>query len=129
MSLIQMISIGLIAAILITLLKPYQPTIALVLLIITTVFMFYYILIPLGEMINLLRSLANRFRLEFTYLETVFQIIGIAYLTELGSQLTKDAGLHSIATNIELIGKVSMLFVSVPILTAVIETIIHFIPY
>lgn len=129
MPIAQIILIGLVATLLITLLKPYQPTIAFVLLILTTVFLFYFILVPLGEMIELLRSLGDRFRLEFTYLETVFQIIGIAYLTELGAQLTKDAGLNSIATKIELIGKVSILFVSVPVLMAVIETIIHFIPY
>ncbi|WP_440895825.1 stage III sporulation protein AD [Amphibacillus sp. Q70] len=129
MPIAQIILIGLIATLLITLLKPYQPTIAFVLLILTTVFLFYFILVPLGEMIALLRSLGDRFRLEFTYLDTVFQIIGIAYLTELGAQLTKDAGLNSIATKIELIGKISILFVSVPVLMAVIETIIHFIPY
>jgi len=129
MPIIQIILIGLIAAVLIILLKPYQPTIAFLLLMVTTIFLFYFILVPLGEIIELLRSLSDRFRLEFTYLDTVFQIIGIAYLTELGSQLTKDVGLGSIATKIELIGKISIIFVSVPILTAVIELIIHFIPY
>ncbi|MBU5594795.1 stage III sporulation protein AD [Amphibacillus sp. MSJ-3] len=129
MPIAQIILIGISATLLITLLKPYQPTIAFVLLILTTVFLFYFILMPLGEMINLLRSLGDRFRLDFIYLETIFQIIGISYLTELGAQLTKDAGLNSIASKIELVGKVSILFVSLPILMAIIETIIHLIPY
>lgn len=129
MPIAQIILIGISATLLITLLKPYQPTIAFVLLILTTVFLFYFILMPLGEMITLLRSLGDRFRLDFIYLETIFQIIGISYLTELGAQLTKDAGLNSIASKIELVGKVSILFVSLPILMAIIETIIHLIPY
>lgn len=129
MSLIQIILFGIVATMLITLIKSYQPTFALILLIVTSLFLFYFILIPLGEIINLIRSLFNRFRLDSVYLETVFQIIGIAYLTELGSQLTKDAGLNSIASRIELVGKISILFVSVPVLTAIIETIIHLIPY
>lgn len=129
MSLVQIILFGVIATMLITLIKSYQPTFALILLGVTSLFLFYFILIPLGEVIDLIRSLFNRFRLESIYLETVFQIIGIAYLTELGSQLTKDAGLNSIASRIELVGKISILFVSVPVLTAIIETIIHLIPY
>lgn len=129
MSLVQIILFGVIATMLITLIKSYQPTFALILLVVTSLFLFYFILIPLGEVIDLIRSLFNRFRLESIYLETVFQIIGIAYLTELGSQLTKDAGLNSIASRIELVGKISILFVSVPVLTAIIETIIHLIPY
>lgn len=129
MSLVQIILFGIIATMLITLIKSYQPTFALILLVVTSLFLFYFILIPLGEIIDLIRSLFNRFRLDSIYLETVFQIIGIAYLTELGSQLTKDAGLNSIASRIELVGKISILFVSVPVLTAIIETIIHLIPY
>lgn len=129
MSLVQIILFGIVATLLITLIKSYQPTFALILLVVTSLFLFYFILIPLGEIIDLIRSLFNRFRLDSIYLETVFQIIGIAYLTELGSQLTKDAGLNSIASRIELVGKISILFVSVPVLTAIIETIIHLIPY
>lgn len=129
MSLVQIILFSIIATMLITLIKSYQPTFALILLVVTSLFLFYFILIPLGEIIELIRSLFSRFRLDSIYLETVFQIIGIAYLTELGSQLTKDAGLNSIASRIELVGKISILFVSVPVLTAIIETIIHLIPY
>jgi len=129
MSIVQIILIGVISTLLITLLKSYQPTFAFLILIVTTLFMFYYILEPLGEIIALIQSLFNRFRLESNYLETVFQIVGIAYLTELGSQLTKDAGLNSIASKIELVGKISILYVSVPVLTAIIETIIHLMPH
>lgn len=129
MSLVQIILIGIVATMLITLIRSYQPTFALILLIVTSLFLFYFILIPLGEIIDLIRTLFNRFRLDTIYLETVFQVIGIAYLTELGSQLTKDAGLNSIASKIELVGKISIVFVSIPVLTAIIETIIHLIPY
>lgn len=128
MPIVQIILIAVASTMLITLVKSYQPTFALLLLIVTTLFLFYFILVPLGEMVDLIRSLFHRFRLESVYLETVFQIMGIAYLTELGAQLTKDAGLNSIASKIELIGKISILYVAIPVLTAIIETIIHLMP-
>ncbi|NMA90306.1 MAG: stage III sporulation protein AD [Amphibacillus sp.] len=128
MQLIQVILIGVVTTLLITLIKSYQPTFALVLVMITSLFLFYFIIVPLGEIIDLMRSLFSRFRIDSLYLETVFQIVGIAYLTELGSQLTKDAGLNSISSKIELVGKISIIFVSIPILTAIIETIIHLLP-
>lgn len=128
MPIVQVILIAVASTMLITLVKSYQPTFALLLLIVTTLFLFYFILVPLGEMVDLIRSLFHRFRLESVYLETVFQIMGIAYLTELGAQLTKDAGLNSIASKIELIGKISILYVAIPVLTAIIETIIHLMP-
>src|SRR5690625_2631735 len=129
MSIIQIILIGVISTLLIYLFISYLPTFAFLILIVTTLFIFFYIFEPLCEIIVLIQSLFNRFLLESNYLETLFQIVGIAYLTELGSQLTKDAGLNSIASKIELVGKISILYVSVPVLTAIIETIIHLMPH
>ncbi|WP_067836833.1 stage III sporulation protein AD [Amphibacillus sediminis] len=128
MLIVQIILIGVIASLLITLLKSYQPTIALVIMIATTCLLFFFVLEPLKEIVNVIQSMAGQYQLDIVHLETMFQIIGIAYLTELGAQLTRDAGLSAIASKIELVGKVFILIVSVPVLTAVIEAIIRFIP-
>lgn len=62
------------------------------------------------------------------YLETILKIIGIAYIAELGASLTKEAGLSSVAKNIELAGKIFIILLAVPIISAVIEAIINFLP-
>jgi len=49
-------------------------------------------------------------------------------LAEIGASLTKEAGLTSVAKNIELAGKIFILLLAVPIITAVVEAIIGFIP-
>ena len=91
-----------------------------------TLFLFYFIISRLGEIIDLMRSLFSRFRIDSLYLETVFQIVGIAYLTEL-DPTTKDAILNSISSKIELVGNINYICI-IPILTAIIETIIHLLP-
>ena len=48
------------------------------------------------------------------YLETILKIIGIAYITELGANITRDAGLNSIAAKIELAGKIFILLPADP---------------
>lgn len=61
-------------------------------------------------------------------METILKIIGIAYIAELGANLTKEAGLSAVAKNIELAGKVFIILLAVPIITAVVEAILNFLP-
>ncbi|SDB99991.1 stage III sporulation protein AD [Pelagirhabdus alkalitolerans] len=128
MIVVQIVMMAIVGSILILLIKPYQPTIAFVLILLTSSLLFYYMLIPIQEMIQLLRSLTARFDFDFIYLDTIFQMVGIAYVSELGAHLTRDIGLESIAYKIELVGKLFILFISIPILMTVIETILYFIP-
>lgn len=61
-------------------------------------------------------------------METILKIIGISYIAELGASISKDAGLQSVASYIELAGKIFILLLAVPIITAVIEAILGFLP-
>lgn len=62
-----------------------------------------------------------------TYFNILFRIIGITYISEFASSLCKDAGHASIAGQIELVGKLSILTVSMPILLALLDTINEFL--
>ena len=50
------------------------------------------------------------------YCQTHLKNIGIAYIAEFAAQITKDAGLGSIAAKIELSGKIFILAMAIPIL-------------
>ena len=52
----------------------------------------------------------------------------MAYITEFGSQICKDMGENSIASKIELGGKVIIMILGLPILTALTETILEILP-
>jgi stage III sporulation protein AD len=55
-------------------------------------------------------------------------MVGIAYLTELGAQLIRDTGQESLALKVELAGKILILYLTIPILTNVINKIVSFFP-
>ncbi len=57
------------------------------------------------------------------YLSILLKVIGITYICEFSAGICKDAGFHSIADQIEMLGKLSVLFAGLPILFAVIEQI------
>lgn len=58
-----------------------------------------------------------------TYLGTLLKVVGITYLCEFAAGVCKDAGYSSISGQIEVFGKLTVLFAGMPILFAVIEYI------
>lgn len=62
-----------------------------------------------------------------TYIIILIKIIGITYTAEFASNLCKDAGHGAISNQIELVGKLTILSISMPILMALLETINEFL--
>ncbi len=61
------------------------------------------------------------------YLTTLLKILGISYVGQFSAGLCKDAGYSSIAGQIELFCKLSIMVVSMPILMVLLETIGEFL--
>lgn len=60
------------------------------------------------------------------YLGTLLKIVGITYICEFSAGICKDAGFSSVAGQIEVLGKLTVMFAGLPILLAVIEQIQSF---
>lgn len=128
MDMIQLISLAMITSLLYLLLKEMVPSFAFAVMMITAIYILFVILSEMVHVLQLLRNLANKVAIQSIYLDTIIKIIGIAYVTELGANVTKDAGLSSVSTKIELAGKVFILLLAIPIIEAVMEVILQFAP-
>ena len=56
-----------------------------------------------------------------SYLAILLKVIGITYICEFSAGICKDAGYGTVAEQIEVLGKLSVMFAGLPILFAVIE--------
>lgn len=128
MDIIQVVSLGLVATILIILLQEQKSSVAFLLLLFTVIVIFLTVLDQLTYVFTLLSYMADQAQVEPMYFKTILKIIGIAYIAEFGAQLIRDAGLNALASKVELAGKLFILMLAIPIVTAVIETILQFIP-
>lgn len=128
MEIVQLVVIGIIASLLYLILQEFGAPIGFLIILVTSILIFSVVIRHINGVFELIHNLGERASIEGMYIKTILKIIGIAYLTELGSSLTKDAGLSSIATKIELAGKVFILVISIPIITALLEAIINFLP-
>ena len=74
-----------------------------------------------------LQNLQRYFNAYGSYVKLLIKIIGITYLAEISSDLCKDAGANALASQIELFGKLSILVLCMPVMTALLETINYFL--
>lgn len=128
MDIIQIVVLGIVASILYIILKDVNASFAFILLVITGIIIFMAVIKQIGAIFHLIETLGEKANIDGMYMETILKIIGIAYIAELGASLTKDAGLGSVATKIELAGKIFILLLAIPIITTVIEAILSFLP-
>ncbi len=128
LEIIQIVAISIIAVILAVVIRQYRPEIALQISVATGLLIFFLVIFKLASVLEELRSFTQRINIDMAYISTIFRIVGIAYIAEFGAQVCKDAGENSIASKIELAGKVIILVLAVPILMALMELIIQIIP-
>lgn len=57
------------------------------------------------------------------YLGILLKVVGITYICEFSAGICKDAGFSSVSDQIEILGKLSVMFAGLPILFAVVEQI------
>lgn len=62
-----------------------------------------------------------------SYLTILLKVIGITYICEFSAGICRDAGYQAVAGQIEVLGKLSVMFAGLPILFAVIDQIQNFL--
>lgn len=120
--------LALIATVLILVIKEQKPMFAFLIAAATGIVIFMLLIGKIGSVIDVLKRLAENSGMESVYLKTVLKIIGIAYIAEFGAQIVRDAGQESIASKIELAGKVLILVLAIPIIGIIIETVMKLMP-
>lgn len=126
---IRIIGIGLLALIIIVILKQYKPEFAIYVSMIAGVLILVLAIQKLTGIINLLQSLANKTYINKSFLSILLKITGIAFITEFAVSICSDAGEKAIASKIEIGSKVIIIAMSIPIITSLLELVIEILPW
>ena len=128
MDIIKIVGIGLIALIIIIIIKQYRPEFALYVSLMAGVLIIVFILDKMGAIIELLTNLSNKTAINNEFLVLLIKITGIAFLTEFAVSICKDSGETAVANKVDLGGKVIIISMSIPIIASLLETIIRILP-
>jgi len=103
--------------------KTSRPEIGIYIGIAVSLLLFAFSVEGVSAILGRLQLLQSYMGENGSYLVFLLKAVGITYVCELCASICKDAGYGSISGQIELFGKLSVLMMGIPILTAVIENI------
>lgn len=120
---VKIVAISLICACIILYLKSINSELTILATIgagiIITTFLINYI----NEAFALINKVAELTGIDKNMYSLIFKITSIGYLVEFGASTLNDFGLNSLACKLEMIGKIAIFSVSIPIFYAIINVL------
>lgn len=80
----------------------------------------------LEVILDAMERMRGYIRVDSAYLGTLLKMIGITYVAEFASGICRDAGYGALGNQIQTLGKLSVLGVSMPVFLALFETLERF---
>lgn len=125
MDILKVIGFILISLFLYLLFKDKRSDLSVLILLVSGVMVFIYSIGQINEIITFLKNIAEKAEIDGLYLGVILKIIGIAYISSFCSEICKDSGASSLASKVELSGKLFILILAIPILMAVLNSILE----
>lgn len=125
---IKIIGIGLVALVIIVILRQYRPEYAIYISMIAGILILFLAVDKISGIVNLLQSISDKTYINKNFLNILIKITGIAFLTEFAVSVCSDAGEKAIASKIEIGSKVVIITMSIPIITSLLELIVEILP-
>ena len=88
---------------------------------------FISVLGRLGTIVEAMKGIGRFIRLDQAYIGTLIKMLGITYVAEFSAGICKDAGYQTIASQIEIFGKLAVMLLSLPILMTLLNTVREFL--
>ena len=78
-------------------------------------------------MLDTVKEIGSFLQIEGSYLGVLLKMLGITYVAEFASNICKDSGCQTIAAQIQLFGKITVLALGMPVLLTLLRTIEAFL--
>lgn len=128
MDIVKIIGVGFVALIIIVILKQYKPEFSMYVSILAGAVIIFMSISKITSIVKLLTNLSQKAGINAEYLTILLKITGIAILTEFAVSICKDSGESAIASKIDFGGKVIVISMSIPIISALLELILKIMP-
>ena len=122
-----MAGIGIVTVLIAGQLKVLKSEYSLYLSVAVMLLIFFYSAGRLGGILSVMEQIQTYFPVNEIYVRTLLKIVGVSYIAEFASHVCRDAGYGAVGSQIEIFGKLTVLAVSMPILTALLETLNDFL--
>lgn len=109
----------------ISVLKEIKPEFTVLISTVFGVVIIFSLYSPIKEIISSIYSIAQQTGIQNEIITPVIKITGISLIAEFAASICADAGQSSIASKVESAGKITVLAVSVPMITQILNTVLN----
>ena len=123
MSLAGIMIFALAAALAAVLLKQIKSEYSIFLVTGAAIILFLVVLSQIGTVIETIQKIQKLIHFDDVYINILVKITGFSYLTQFAADICKDCGYQSLAGQLQIFGKISVLAVSMPVVMALLEMV------
>lgn len=127
MDVIKLVGFSMFAVFLILTVKEQRKDIALVLSIAAGVGLLLFSITKLSAIIDMINDLILKSGINKEFFIIIIKVTGISYIIEFGRNICVDAGENAIANKLEVAGKVIIVTLSLPLISALVDTLSNII--
>ena len=124
MEILKILGVGIITTIAYIVIKHIKPEFSSLILIAGSCLILCLIVGYIADIMHVIDKILTQTGINKDVFNIILKIIGIGYLVEFGANFCNDAGNSSIADKILVAGKLIILFVSMPIITSLFNTVL-----
>lgn len=124
MNILKVVSFALIALFIYLLFKDKRSDLAVLICLVSGALIFIFTIGELQNIVLFLKNIANKAGIDIVYVGIIMKILAIAYLASFAAEICKDAGASTIGSKVEFAGKIMILSLAIPILMAVLDSIL-----
>ena len=120
-TLLKICAIGIAALIIISIVKTYKPEFTVEVTLCAGMILLYFIIDSLKYGFGFIADIYEDLSYGKEYFPIILKVLGIAYITEFAAAICQDAGAKSIASKVELAGKIAIFFAAIPVFTSLLD--------
>jgi len=124
----QIVGLALVTTIFLLILRQQKPVMAVLLSIVFSILVFTLMMSKMASILGVMQELTRRADINQFFLGTILKILGVAYLGEFAAVLCEDAGEKAVATKVEFAAKIIIAVLALPIIIAILESLMELMP-
>ncbi|MCI7104721.1 MAG: stage III sporulation AC/AD family protein [Lachnobacterium sp.] len=126
----MMVKIGLIGIAAIFLAAPLRKDkgeFSMLIVLVAGMLVFVYALARMQTILTFLKELIDRLPIDEAYLTPLFKMLGITYVADFAANFSRESGYSSLAGQMELFAKLSIIALSIPELMYLVDVLENFL--
>ena len=127
MLIVKVVSVALVALILSLIVRHYRSEYSAFISLGAAIVIWAILSDTLQGSLDAMRLMLDGTGIDSGYISIVFKALGICILTQIASDICRDAGESALATKTEIAGKIIILGVAMPMITSIAQTAVELI--